>query len=156
MYLNFQVPMQYYSLQHWTLLSTPDTPTIEVLSPLSITVFLWWRDLHNSVDLWAMMCRITQVRQAIEKSSGKTWSTGGGNGQSLYYFCNDNTWTVVVQLLSRVQLFETPWTAACQASQYLLEFAQIHVHWVDDANRIKQIGNSCIILFMQSSMQRSI
>ena len=35
---------------------------------------------------------------------------------------------VVVQLLSRVQLFETPWTAACQASQYLLEFAQIHVH----------------------------
>ena len=25
---------------------------------------------------------------------------------------------VVVQLLSRVQLFETPWTAACQASLY--------------------------------------
>ena len=40
-----------------------------------------------------------------------------------------------VQSLSRVQLFATPWTAACQASlsitnsQYLLT----HVHWVSDA-----------------------
>ena len=41
---------------------------------------------------------------------------------------------VVVQLLS-VQLFAVPWTAARQASlsHYLLEFAQIHVHWVGDA-----------------------
>ena len=29
MNLTFQVPMQYFSLQHWTLLSPPDTPTIE-------------------------------------------------------------------------------------------------------------------------------
>ena len=42
--------------------------------------------------------------------------------------------TVVIQLLS-VQLFTTPWTVARQASlsHYLLEFAQIHVHWVGDA-----------------------
>ena len=51
------------------------------------------------------MCRIIQVRQVIEKSSDKTWFTGGGNGKSLYYFCNDNPWTVVVvKLFSRVQL----------------------------------------------------
>ena len=42
---------------------------------------------------------------------------------------------VVVQLLSPVWLFLTPWTAAHQAqrSHYLPEFAQIHIHWVIDA-----------------------
>ena len=42
---------------------------------------------------------------------------------------------IVVQSLSRVQLFATPWTAAPGFPVYLyvLEFAQIHVHWVDDA-----------------------
>ena len=41
----------------------------------------------------------------------------------------------VVQLLSHIWLFETPWTTARHASlsYYLLEFAQIHVHWVSDA-----------------------
>ena len=41
----------------------------------------------------------------------------------------------IVQLLSCVQLFKTPWTAACQAflSFTISEFAQIHVHWVNDA-----------------------
>ena len=37
----------------------------------------------------------------------------------------------VVQSRSRVQLFVTPWTAASLSVLYcLLEFAQIHVHWV--------------------------
>ena len=44
---------------------------------------------------------------------------------------------LVVQLLSHVQLFATPWTAALQVSlsftgflvlYYLIEFAQTHVH----------------------------
>ena len=43
----------------------------------------------------------------------------------------------IVQLLSHVRLFATLRTAACQASlsflHYLLEFAQILVHWVGDA-----------------------
>ena len=41
----------------------------------------------------------------------------------------------VVQLLSCVWLFATPWIAACQASifHYLLEFTQTHVHRVSDA-----------------------
>ena len=42
-----------------------------------------------------------------------------------------------VQLPSHVQLFVTPWTAACQASQsihhQLPELAQTHVHRVGDA-----------------------
>ena len=42
---------------------------------------------------------------------------------------------VVVQLLSHVQLFATPWTAACQASLSFTssEFAQTPVHSVGDA-----------------------
>ena len=43
---------------------------------------------------------------------------------------------IVVHSLSCVLFFVTSWTAACQASEvfhYLLEFAQTHVHWVDDA-----------------------
>ena len=39
-----------------------------------------------------------------------------------------------VQSLSRVQLFVTPWIAACQASlSSLPEFTQTQVHWVGDA-----------------------
>ena len=42
----------------------------------------------------------------------------------------------IVQSLSHVQLFETPWTVAMPGSpvlHYLPEFAQIHVHWFSDA-----------------------
>ena len=45
--------------------------------------------------------------------------------------------------LSRVQLFATPWTVACQgfpAHHYLLELAQTHVHWVGDAIQPSQPG----------------
>ena len=37
-----------------------------------------------------------------------------------------------VQLLSCVQLFLTPWTAACQASLSITKFTQTYVHWVSD------------------------
>ena len=42
---------------------------------------------------------------------------------------------VVVQSLTYIWLFATPWTAACQASLSLLSpgVAQTHVHWVGDA-----------------------
>ena len=46
------------------------------------------------------------------------------------------TWVslmVVVQLLSLVRLFATPWTPGSSVLQCLLEFVQIHVHWVGDA-----------------------
>jgi len=41
---------------------------------------------------------------------------------------------VVVQSLSRVWLFVTTWTAACQAFLlHLPELAQTHAHWISDA-----------------------
>ena len=45
---------------------------------------------------------------------------------------------VVVQSLSRVWPFETPWTTACQgflSFTIFFEFTQIHVHWVGDATQ---------------------
>ena len=47
-------------------------------------------------------------------------------------------WSVVVQLLSHVWLFATLWTATWQSFlvlHYLLEFAQAHVHWVNDTSQ---------------------
>ena len=37
-----------------------------------------------------MLCRATQDGRVIVKSSDKTWSTGGGNGNSLQYSCLEN------------------------------------------------------------------
>ena len=54
------------------------------------------------------------------------------------YCCSSVIVVIVVQLLSHVQLFVTPWTAAMQGFpvlHYLPEFAEIHVHWVSDAIR---------------------
>ena len=44
---------------------------------------------------------------------------------------------VIVQSLSNVRLFATPWTVApgLPVPPYLLEFAQTHVHWIGDANQ---------------------
>ena len=39
--LTFQVPLQYCSLQHWTLLSPPDTSTIRCFHCGSASSFLW-------------------------------------------------------------------------------------------------------------------
>ena len=45
---------------------------------------------------------------------------------------------VAVQSLSRVWLFVIPWTAGSSISHYLLEFAQIHVHWIGDTIQLPQ------------------
>ena len=46
--------------------------------------------LSNSMKLWAMPCRATQVGCVMVKSSDKMWSTGEGNGKPLQYFCLEN------------------------------------------------------------------
>ena len=52
---------------------------------------------------------------------------------------NIHNLVVFLQLLSRVQLFTIPWTTVMDCSMtdssvlhYLLEFAEIHVHWIGD------------------------
>ena len=45
------------------------------------------------------------------------------------YFCHFPLVSRLVQSLSRVQLFATPWTPGFPVHHQLLEFAQIHVHF---------------------------
>ena len=56
---------------------------------------------------------------------------------------------LVVQSLSRIWLFATPWTAASQASLSFTiswKFPQIHVHWVNDAVQPSTVGQKEINL----------
>ena len=58
--------------------------------PSWITALTYWRGLHNSMKLLAMPCRATLDKWVIVKSSDKSWSTGGGNGNPLQYSCHEN------------------------------------------------------------------
>ena len=49
-----------------------------------------WRDLHNSVKIWAMLGRVTKDEEVIMKSSDKARATGGGNGKPVQYSFCDN------------------------------------------------------------------
>ena len=62
----------------------------DALSPSRITALLWWRGLHNSVKLWAMLCRATQDGRVIVRVPDKTWSIGGGNRKPPWYICCEN------------------------------------------------------------------
>ena len=55
--LTFQVPMQYFSLQHWTLLLSPVTST-PMCCGQSTAVFLPW----ESYELWPKYCSILALR----------------------------------------------------------------------------------------------
>ena len=60
-------------------------------------------------------------------------------------------WFSSVQLLSRVRLFVTPWTAAClglPVHRQLPKFIQTHVHWVGDA--IQPSHALCPLLLLPS------
>ena len=61
-----------------------------IKSPSWITAWSWWRGLHNSMKLWAMLCRATQDRRVVMKSSDKMWYTGEGNGKPLKYIWGEN------------------------------------------------------------------
>ena len=61
-------------------------------------------------------------------------------------------WVVVVHSINCVWFFETPKTAACQASlsfSYLFEFVQTHVHWVRNAI-IQHLILCCPLLLLPS------
>ena len=61
-----------------------------IISPLWVIALSCWRGLCNSMKLWAMLCRATQDRGIIVKSSDKMWSTGEGNGNPLQCSCLEN------------------------------------------------------------------
>ena len=117
--LTFKVPMQYCSLQHQTLFSPPDTYTTgHCFCFGSASSFLVELFLHSSpVAYWA------PTKQGSSSFSVISFC--------LFILCSwilDASWTVkqlifrriqgfvVVQLLSHIWLFVTPWTVSRQAS----------------------------------------
>ena len=54
----------------------------------------------------------------------------------------------VVQQLSIVQLFETPWSVASPVLQHLQELGQTHVHWVGDAIQPSHPLSSLLLIFL--------
>ena len=64
---------------------------------------------------------------------------------------------VVVQSLSCVWLFATPWIAAHQTSLcYIPEFAQTHVHWVSDVIQPSHPLSCCTPLALNLSQHQSL
>ena len=103
--LTLQVPMQYCSLQHQSLLLLPVTSTtgccfcfgsissffLELFPHSSPVVYLATTgSLSNSMKLWAMLCGATQVGWVMAENSDKMWSAGEGNGKPLQYSCLEN------------------------------------------------------------------
>ena len=68
----------------------------------------WITALCNSMKLWAMPCRATQVGQVIVERSDKMWSTGEGNGKPLQYSCLENPMTSMKRQNNRTLKDELP------------------------------------------------
>ena len=69
----------------------------------------------------------------VEQSSSQS------NFRTFYHPPPKIPYSLVVQSLSRVRLFATPWTACSTPGfpvlHYLLKFLQTHVHWISDATQ---------------------
>jgi len=100
---------------------------------------LWKTEIYFSVwrlgcprsRCWQIWCLVRACFLFLRQPSSLPVLSDGRKGErALWGFV-----VVVVQSLSCVQLFATPWIAACQASLSftISDFAQIHVHWVGDA-----------------------
>ena len=69
------------------------------LSPSWITALSWWRDLHNSMKLWAMPYRATQEGCVIvESSKMRPLEEGMANHSSILASRTPWTWTVCYDL----------------------------------------------------------
>ena len=108
-------------------------------SSLSWTLFCSCFLLHSSLDLCAAV--IVSWSSSSFFSFPLIFWGGGSDFSSVISGKFGPRFSSVqfssVQPLSRVWLFATPWTAACQASlsitKSILEFTHTHVRWVGDA-----------------------
>ena len=107
--------------------------------------FHWiWKAYHEGtgmvLNMWKQNTYISQVEtqwvqllkiNVFKTNFQKIFMIIRGSIKKNYPKLRNKTkkWLSSVQLLSRVQLFVTPWTAARQASLS----TQTHVHWVSDA-----------------------
>ena len=92
-------------------------------TPSWIKALSWERHLH---ELWAILCRPTQDRSVIVKSSDKMWSTGESNGKPLQYsYCKNHKegWAPkidVFELWYWIRLLRVTWTIG-RLNQWMLK-----------------------------------
>ena len=91
--------------------------------------FSWLRDISSLTKDWTQATKakaLSPNRWTAREFSPKMPFTAG--------VC------IVVQWLSHVRFFATPWTAAPQASLSFTipESSQTHIHWIDDASQPSQ------------------
>ena len=145
--VTFQVPVQYCSLQHWTLLLSPVTSTtghcfcFGSIPSFFLELFLHWSPVAYCTPTWGVPLSVS-YHFAFSYCS---WGSQGKNTEVVCYsllqwttFCQisppwpvrlgwpHTAWLSFIvirvaqvrsdQLLSRVRLFVTPWTAAHQVS----------------------------------------
>ena len=95
--LTFQVPMQYCSLRHWTLLLLPVPSTTGCcfcfgsIPSFFLELFIHW----SPVAYWAPTNLGSSSFSVLSfpfhtVHSGRMWSTGEGNGKPLHYSCLEN------------------------------------------------------------------
>ena len=84
-------------------------------TPSWIIALSWWKDLHNYMKLWVMLCRAIQDRRVIVKSSDRTWSIAGGTGNPLQYSCLENPMNSMKRQKDRTSEDEPP--CPCQRSE---------------------------------------
>ena len=71
------------------------------------------------MKLWAMPCRANQEGRVIVESSDKAWSTGGGNGKPLQYFCHGKPPHEQFKKAKRYDMER--WAPRLEVSQYATE-----------------------------------
>ena len=106
------------------------TQSYSDISPSWITALLLRRGLWNSIKLWAMPCRTIQDGQVIVESSGKKWSTRGGNGNPLQYSCHKNPMNSMKRQRYMTLEDEPSWLESVQYATIEIVVAQSpsHVH----------------------------
>ena len=87
--------------------------------------------LFSSCGLWVL---ISPTRDETHAPAVEAWNLNPWTAREVPRFdVLNSVFNVVVQSLSRVQLFVTSWTAGFSVFHYLPVFGQIHDHWISNA-----------------------
>ena len=108
-------------------------------------IFSWWYVYKSQAQIYGMKNKHFKLCLQMEMSHSKCYINPCPFFPHKSQFCLKKQITFslclwvyffVVLSLCHVRLFATPWIEACQTSlvlHCLPEFAQTHVHWIDDA-----------------------
>ena len=104
-----------------------------------IIALLWWRGLHSSMKLWAMLYRATQDKQIIVKSADKRVQ-GGRGGKPVQYSCHRNPMSSVKRQKDTTPEDEPLPLTRSESVQYALGKDQRAI--TNSSERMKQLSQS--------------